>query len=102
MKQIVAIDGPSGAGKSTVSRELAKRLGYVHLDTGAMYRTVALAAIRSGVEMEDEIALDALCDRIRIKLVDTGSGIKVNLDGEDVSELIRSPEIGRASCRERV
>ncbi|GBE15833.1 MAG TPA: (d)CMP kinase [Proteobacteria bacterium] len=97
MKQIVAIDGPSGAGKSTVSRELAKRLGYVHLDTGAMYRTVALAAIRSGVEMEDEIALDALCDRIRIKLVDTGSGIKVNLDGEDVSELIRSPEMSLAS-----
>ncbi|NOY85943.1 MAG: (d)CMP kinase [Deltaproteobacteria bacterium] len=97
MKQVVAIDGPSGAGKSTVAGELAKRLGYVHLDTGAMYRAVALAAVRDGLDLEDEIALDALCGRIHINFVNTECGMRVTLDGEDVSDLIRTPEMSRAS-----
>lgn len=97
MKPIVAIDGPSGAGKSTVARELAMRLGYVHLDTGAMYRTVALAAVRGGLDLKDEVALDDLCSRIHINIISSKRGMKVTLDGEDVTDLIRTPEMSRAS-----
>lgn len=90
---IVAIDGPSGAGKSTLSRLLAERLGYIHIDTGAMYRSVALAAHRQGIDLDDAAALGALCRRIRIELRPVpGGGLRVWLDGGDVSEAIRTPE----------
>lgn len=97
MRQIVAIDGPSGAGKSTLARALAKRLGYVHLDTGAMYRAVALAAVNNGVPLDDATSLDALCGGLKIELLERDGSQLVLLDGEDVTEKIRTPEMSRAS-----
>jgi len=93
---IIAIDGPSGSGKSTLSRLLAERLSYLNIDTGAMYRSVALAAARSGIGADDEAGLAALCSGldIRFRQDDDGS-LRVLLDGEDVSEAIRQPEISR-------
>ena len=85
---IVAIDGPSGAGKSTLSKRLARELGYTNLDTGAMYRCVALASERAGIDAADEERLAALCENIDIRF----QGERVLLNGEDVSELIRTPE----------
>lgn len=99
MKQIVAIDGPSGAGKSTVARQLARRLGYVHLDTGAMYRAVALAAVRARIALNDNSSLDGLCQNLHLGLENTPGGIKVTLNGEDVTLLIRTPEMSSASSQ---
>ncbi len=96
-RPIVAIDGPSGAGKSTVAKLVAERLGYLHLDTGAMYRAVALAASRAGVRYDDESRLDALCGRLTIDLVRTTDGLRTMLDGHDVSEAIRTPEMSAGS-----
>jgi CMP/dCMP kinase len=90
---IIAIDGPSGAGKSTITRLLADRLGYVHIDTGAMFRAVALAAHRRGVAIADGEALAGLCRRLDISFARNDGGCRVLLDGEDVSEAIRTPEI---------
>jgi cytidylate kinase len=90
---IVAIDGPSGAGKSTIGRLLAERLGYVNIDTGAMFRAVALMAGRSGVNLEDDAALTALCAGLSIDFDRTGGSCRVLVNGEDVSAFIRSPEI---------
>jgi cytidylate kinase len=90
---IVAIDGPAGAGKSTVSKLLARRLGLSFVDTGALYRTVALSARRQGIATDDDPALAALLGRIRISFKATGEDNRVHLDGEDVSGEIRTPEI---------
>jgi len=90
---IVAIDGPAGAGKSTVSKLLARRLGLSFVDTGALYRTVALSARRQGIATEDDAGLAALLGRIRISFRATGEENRVFLDGEDVSAEIRTPEI---------
>jgi cytidylate kinase len=86
---IVTIDGPAGAGKSTVARALAARLGYRFLDTGAMYRAVALAALRRGVDGSDSQAMADLAHQVEIRL----DGDRVYLDGEDVSDAIRSSEL---------
>ena len=86
---IVTIDGPAGAGKSTVSRELASRLGFRFLDTGAMYRAVALAAVERDVDFHDPDKLAALCDEITIELPED----RVLLDGKDVTAEIRSLHI---------
>ena len=94
---VVAIDGPSGAGKSTAGRALARRLGYVFLDTGAMYRALALAALRAGVALDAESDLAALATRARIEL--EGSGDRVTLDGEDVTGAIRTREVSAAASR---
>lgn len=92
-KLIVAIDGPSGAGKSSVTRALAERVGYTQIDTGAMFRVVALMALRNDVNPDDEKALAELCGRLDIKF-DLVAGVPVVLvNGEDVSSQIRSPEI---------
>jgi cytidylate kinase len=85
---IVAIDGPAGAGKSTVARALADALGFTYLDSGAMYRAVALAGLRRGAEPA------AIADSLRIDVRDT-----VMLDGEDISDAIRSPEVSEAASR---
>ena len=88
---IVAIDGPSGAGKSTLSKLLAEALGYTHIDTGAMYRCVALAADRNQADVSDAVTMRKLCEGISISFVRDENGQKVHLNGEDVSLAIRTP-----------
>jgi len=97
MKPVVAIDGPSGSGKSTVARMLSEKLGYLHLDTGAMYRAVALAATNGGIPFGDGPALSRMCGEIHIELNQEPRGIRVLLDGEDVTEKIRLPEMSMGS-----
>lgn len=92
-KRIITIDGPAGAGKSTVAKKLAQRLGIFYLDTGAMYRALTLKAIRGGIRLEDEQPLADLAKRTKIDLQNYPGGTKVFLDGEDVSEEIRSLEV---------
>jgi cytidylate kinase len=92
--QIITIDGPAGAGKSTVSKLLARMLNYFYLDTGAMYRAVALRAQREGVDPNDEGALEKLCQRLEISFQEDREGQRVLCQGEDVTERIRDPEIG--------
>ncbi|MBI5415552.1 MAG: (d)CMP kinase [Candidatus Omnitrophica bacterium] len=91
--EVITIDGPAGAGKSTVAKELARRLGIFYLDTGAMYRALTLKAIRSGTGLEQEQALVDLARRTDIRMENGRDGVQVFLDGEDVSEPIRSPEV---------
>ena len=98
-RPIVAIDGPAGAGKSTVARRVADALGYVLVDTGALYRTVALSAARAGVAMSDATNVAAIADRlVREHAIvferDPARGVRVLLAGEDVSDAIRTPEVG--------
>ncbi len=98
-KPIIAIDGPSGAGKSTLSKLLARTLGLTNLDTGAMYRCVALAAARRNVDPDDAEALGRLGEAINIHFERSGEGERVFLDGDDVSSAIRSPEISLLTSR---
>ncbi len=91
----IAIDGPSGAGKSTVGRSLAKLLGYTYIDTGAMYRTVALKVKEKGIELEDDFALYQMASSLNITFIPIGEEVHTFCDGEDVSEAIRLPEISR-------
>lgn len=91
---IIAIDGPSGAGKGTVARALATRLGYEHLDTGAMYRAVAWKAVKEGLRLDDEDAVARLAERARL---DIGPAA-VLIDDEDVTIAIRTPDIDRAAA----
>ena len=93
MSHLVAIDGPTGSGKSTISRLLAKRLQYQYLDTGAMYRAVALAIRRAGIEAQDEEEIARLCNGLDIRLVTEGDSIKIYLGDEDVTEAIREPAV---------
>ncbi len=93
-KLIVAIDGPSGAGKSTVGKMLAKELGYLYIDTGAMYRAIGLKAVRLGIELKEGDALRELCMRTDVRLEQADGGVRVYLDNEDVSTEIRTPEMG--------
>lgn len=96
----IAIDGPSGAGKSTLARSLAEALGYLYVDTGAIYRTVGLAACRAGVDPEDRDGVIALLPGLEISLGYGADGAqRMYLNGEDVSQAIRRHEISRwASC----
>ena len=89
MKKIIAVDGPAGAGKSTVSKICASRLGYTYIDTGAMYRAVALKVLQSGETLDENLISD-----IGIKLDETG---KIFLDGADVTREIRTPEVSRGA-----
>jgi cytidylate kinase len=93
---IVAIDGPAGAGKSTVAKMLAQRLGYLYINTGAMYRCVALKAIREGADAADVGRLSRIAQRIEIALRKDGG---VYLDGEDVTSSIRDEAVSRMSSR---
>jgi cytidylate kinase len=90
---IVAIDGPSGVGKSTLSKLLSLDLGYINLDTGAMYRAVALASLRQGIDAKDHAALKQLCEKIVIEFERGEKEERVLLNVEDVSAQIRTPEI---------
>ena len=94
---IITIDGPAGSGKSTAARNLARHLGLAFLDTGATYRAVTLKALREGVDMGDEAALADVARRADIRLVAAGGGLRVLLDGDDVSEVIRTEQVSRNS-----
>lgn len=92
----IAVDGPSGAGKSTLAKLLARRLGFLYVDTGAIYRTVGLRAYRAGVDPEDEAAVTALLDGLDIELKYGADGLQhMYLDGEDVTDAIRQHVISR-------
>jgi len=92
---VIAIDGPAGAGKSTVARAVAERLGFTYLDSGAMYRCVALAALERGADPDDEAATGALAASLAIEL----DGERVSLDGRDVRAAIRDPRVTEAASR---
>ena len=94
---IIAIDGPSGAGKSTLGRMLARALGYLYIDTGAMYRAVALAVIESKVSLADKQAIAAIAERASIKLEGDPDSLRVSLENRDVSEDIRTEEVSHAA-----
>ncbi|MCP3100406.1 (d)CMP kinase [Myxococcus sp. K15C18031901] len=96
---IVAIDGPAGAGKSTVSKLLARRLGFALVDTGAIYRCVALMATREGIAYDDDARLGELLGRVHIHFQVVGEENRVLLGGQDVSGEIRSPEISMAASQ---
>ena len=93
----IAIDGPAGAGKSTVAKLIADRLGYLYIDTGAMYRAVALLAIEQGVAFDDAESLVALIRDNKIDLEPAPNGCRVLIDDRDVSQDIRLPEVGNAA-----
>jgi CMP/dCMP kinase len=92
-KLVIAIDGPAGSGKSTVSKIIAKKLGIMYLDTGAMYRALTLKAIRQGMDLGDEKALARLASSTNINLSEESGRLKIFLDSEDVTSLIRTPEL---------
>ena len=96
MPLIVAIDGPSGVGKSTTSKLVARALDIPHIDTGAMYRAIGLAAVRQQVDLRDEIALENIASTSHIEFV-PGDPPRVLLEGEDITSLIRTPEISMAA-----
>ena len=93
----VAIDGPAGAGKSTLARRLAAELGYIYVDTGAMFRTIGLYALRGGKEPKDNEAVNALLPEISLKFAFIGGEQHIYLNGEDVSTAIRTEEVGMAA-----
>ena len=93
----VAIDGPAGAGKSSVAKAAAKELGFVYVDTGAIYRTIALYVLRQGVDPHQASAVEALLPQVQVSLEYTQQGQKMLLNGEDVTALIRTPEVSMAT-----
>lgn len=97
-KPIVAIDGPAGAGKSTVAQGVADRLGYLYIDTGAMYRAIAWKVLEADIPLNDTKAIVALAMRTEIKLINIDSELHVFADEEDVSLQIRTPEATRAAA----
>ncbi len=90
---VIAIDGPAGSGKSTVAKEVAKELGFLYIDTGAMYRALTLKAINEGLDLTDDEALLGLSKNTSIELKDSDGALKVYLDKKDVSEDIRTMEV---------
>ena len=93
----IAIDGPAGAGKSTLARRLAKELGYIYVDTGAMYRAIGLYALRAGVDPADAARVEGLLPRIALRLENPAGAQRIYLNGEDVSEAIRAEQVGMAA-----
>ena len=96
-KFAVAVDGPAGSGKSTVAKEIAKALGILYIDTGAMYRTVGMACLKKGIDPTDEEAVVASLDSLDMKIFPEAGGQRILLDGEDITSRIRTEEIGKAA-----
>ena len=96
---IIAIDGPSGAGKSTLAKHLAKELKFVYLDTGAMYRALALKVLRQGIDLADDARLEELIAGTEIDLEETNGKLAVLLDGVDVAGEIRTPEVSQMASK---
>jgi len=96
-KFIITIDGPAGAGKSTVSKTLAKKLNYIYLDTGALYRGLAYKTLKLKISLDDVSALANLCSGTTVVLKNIDDQMKVSVDGEDVEEKIRTEEVGLAA-----
>ncbi|MBF0120340.1 MAG: (d)CMP kinase [Desulfobacterales bacterium] len=90
---VITIDGPAGAGKSTVSKILANRLHYKYIDTGALYRAVALAAKNKSIDISDDLMLEKLCEELQLKFVHTEEGLRLLLNNKDITDQIRTPEI---------
>ena len=93
----VAIDGPAGAGKSTLARRLAAEMGYIYVDTGAMYRAIGLTALEKGVPVQDEQAVTALCQSLSMTVGHAADGQHTLVDGRDVTGFIRTPEVSMAA-----
>jgi len=98
-KYVITIDGPAGAGKSTVSKILAKKLDYVYLDTGALYRALAYKALKLKISLDEVSSLADLCSHTKVILKNIGGQMKVSVDGEDVEEKIRTEEVGLAASK---
>jgi len=98
-KLVIAIDGPAGSGKSTIAARVARKLGYINLESGAMYRALALKAMERQVPLDDAEALRQLAEKSASQLEPSGDGNRVLLDGEDVSRRIREPDVTAAASR---
>jgi CMP/dCMP kinase len=98
-KFVITIDGPAGAGKSTVSKILAKKLGYIYLDTGALYRALAYKAVKRKILFNESSSLANLCSNTEVVLKNVGGQMKVYVDGVDVEDKIRTEEIGLAASK---
>src|SRR5438552_6352551 len=94
---VVAIDGPAGSGKSTVAKQVAQRLGFIYIDTGAMYRAVGLLALRCGMNLEDAAGLERLARQAKLHFIHQDHGDRLLAGEEDVTALIRTPEVSRVS-----
>ena len=98
----IAVDGPAGAGKSTLAKIVANRLGYLYVDTGAMYRALALKALRNGIPADDDAKLAGMAAHTSVRLERApGGGNRVFLDGADVTADIRDPEVEKVRSEER-
>lgn len=93
----IAMDGPVGAGKSSIADAVAKALGILHLDTGAMYRALGLTAIRRGVDLQDEEAVTALARQVKVSVAHSDAGQRTIVDGDDLTDHIRTPEVSMAA-----
>ena len=98
-KKIITIDGPAGAGKSTVSKALANKLGYIYLDTGALYRALAHKALRAKISLDDTDELAKLCSDTTVSLKNMDGKMLVFVDGEDVGNKIRTEDVGLAASK---
>jgi CMP/dCMP kinase len=96
---IIAIDGPSGAGKSTLAKRLARELGFIYLDTGAMYRALALKVLRQGLDLADDARLARLVESTAIDLQENNGTLEVLLDGINVADEIRTPEVSQSASK---